>query len=79
MGEPMRSTQVASKDATPTGSVHKSREDRVICMCIQLNRCCVFLFCIEDSVYTVEQILCVSVLHSSRGVVASAPDLERAG
>ena len=28
----MRSAQVASKDATPTGLVHKSRGDRVLCI-----------------------------------------------
>ena len=28
----MRSTQEANKDATPTGSVHKSRGDRVVCI-----------------------------------------------
>ena len=27
----MPSTQVASKDTTPPGSVHKSRGDRVVC------------------------------------------------
>ena len=29
----MRSVQDASKEATPTGSVHTSRGDRVLCMC----------------------------------------------
>ena len=45
---PMLSTQMASKDATLKASVHKSRGDLVVCMCVQLNRCFV---------------VCVSVLH----------------
>ena len=37
----MRFSQVTSKDDTPTRSGHKSRGDRVVCMCTQLNRCVV--------------------------------------
>ena len=37
----MRSAQVDNNDATSTGSVQKSRGDRVMCRCVQLNRCCV--------------------------------------
>ena len=36
----MWSAQVASKDATSMGSVHTFRGDRVVCMSVQLNRCC---------------------------------------
>ena len=32
---------VASKDAILMGSVNKSSDDRVVCMCVQLKRCCV--------------------------------------
>ena len=35
---PIRSVQVASKDAILTGYVNKSRDDRVVCMCVQLKR-----------------------------------------
>ena len=37
----MRSAYVASNDTTPTRSVHKSKDDTVVCMCVWLNRCCV--------------------------------------
>ena len=37
------------KDATPTRAVHKSNGDKAVC--VQLNRCCVFLFCIGDIMY----------------------------
>ena len=55
MGEsPMRSAQLASKDVTSTGSVHKPRGGRVVCMCVTLNRCFV---------------VWVSVLHRGGGAV----------
>ena len=56
----MRSARVASKDATPTESFHKSRADRVVCMCVRLNRCwCgVCLFCIGNEVYVFASTLC---------------------
>ena len=41
---PMRPAQVVSKDPTPTGLVHNSTGDRVVCMGVQLNRCCVSVF-----------------------------------
>ena len=40
----MWSAQVDSKDATPTGSVHQSRDNIVVCAIEQ-----VFLFCIGDN------------------------------
>ena len=30
---------VANRGAMPTGSVHKSRGDLTVCMCVQLNMC----------------------------------------
>ena len=33
-------------DSTSTGSVHKSIGDRVVCMCVQLNRC--YVVCVSD-------------------------------
>ena len=47
----MRSAQVANKDATPTGSAYKSRDDIVVCV---VDRCCV----VCDSVCRV-QMKCV--------------------
>ena len=41
MEEAKETTQVAIKDASLTRSVDKSRGHRVMCMCVQLNRCCV--------------------------------------
>ena len=43
--------QMASNDATPTGSVHKYRGDRVVCMCAHLDMGCV---------------VCVSILQRGR-------------
>ena len=37
----MEITHAVSTGATPTGSVHKSRGGRDVCMCVQLNCCCV--------------------------------------
>ena len=44
LGTIIRSAQVASKDVALTGSVNKSGGDRVVCLYVQLTKCCVFLF-----------------------------------
>ena len=54
---PMLFAQMASKDGIPTRTVHKSRGDRVVHMCLGLNRCCVFLFFRGDS-WTMLQRVC---------------------
>ena len=36
----MRSYQLASNDATTTDSVHKSKGNIVVCLCVPVNRCC---------------------------------------
>ena len=43
----MLSVQMSCKDTTPAGSVHKSRGDRVVCQCVQLNMCCVLVCAVE--------------------------------
>ena len=45
----MRSAYVDSNEAPPTGSVHKSRGNRVVCMCVQLNTFCSIL-CLDRQV-----------------------------
>ena len=41
----MRSAQEDSHDANPAGTVNKSRRDRFVCMCVQLNRW--FVVCVS--------------------------------
>ena len=40
------SLHLASSSITPTGSVHKSRDDSVVCMWVQLMRWCVSCVCV---------------------------------